>query len=246
MSAFVWLDTVALRSRVTRGITWLLAAVAMAASAAAFAQGGNSIDAVTVSKGTSGNTIVKFTLKSPPANPPAGFAIASPPRIALDFLDTGNSLGSNQRTVDDASLRSLNVIQAGTRTRVVFNLNKPATFQTQVEGNNVLVTLYDQSEQLDAKQQTVQRFAEARPGDVQHALRDVDFRRGRNGEGRDRRRPLRRLHRHRHPAAGPHADRRLREDVAAAQPRAPPRRAGLRHARGQRRHLQPGARTPAW
>jgi type IV pilus assembly protein PilQ len=184
MSAFVWLDTVALGSRVARGIAWLLAAVAMAASASALAQGGNSIDAVTVSKGTSGNTIVKFTLKAPPANPPAGFAIASPPRIALDFIDTGNSLGSNQRTIDDASLRSLNVIQSGNRTRVVFNLNKPATFQTQVEGNNVLVTLYDQSETMDAKQQTVQRFAEARPGDVQHALRDVDFRRGRNGEGR--------------------------------------------------------------
>jgi type IV pilus assembly protein PilQ len=184
MSAFVWLDTVALRSRVTRGITWLLAAVAMAAPVAAFAQGANSIDAVTVSRGTSGNTIVKFTLKSPPANPPAGFAIASPPRIALDFLDTGNGLGSNQRTVDDGVVRSLNVIQAGTRTRVVFNLNKTATFQTQVDGNNVLVTLYDQSEQLDAKQQIVQRFAESRPGDVQHALRDVDFRRGKNGEGR--------------------------------------------------------------
>ena len=70
MSAFVWLDTVALGSRVARGIAWLLAAFAMAASASALAQGGNSIDAVTVSKGTSGNTIVKFTLKAPPANPP--------------------------------------------------------------------------------------------------------------------------------------------------------------------------------
>ena len=30
----------------------------------------------------------------------------------------------------------------------------------------------------------VQRFAEAKSGDTQHALRDVDFRRGRNGEGR--------------------------------------------------------------
>ena len=28
------------------------------------------------------------------------------------------------------------------------------------------------------------RFAEPKPGDVTHALRDVDFRRGKNGEGR--------------------------------------------------------------
>ena len=139
---------------------------------------------MTVSKGTSGRTIVKFVLKNAPANPPAGFAIATPPRIALDFLDTGNGLGTTQRAVEDVALRSVNVIQAGNRTRVVFNLNRPQTFETQVEGNAVLVTLIDQSDQLDAKQQTVQRFAEARTGDSQHALRDVDFRRGTNGEGR--------------------------------------------------------------
>jgi type IV pilus assembly protein PilQ len=188
MSAFVWLDNFAIRGRLApglRGLCTLVAAVlALAASGAAFAQTANSIDAMSVMKGTSGNTIVRFTLKSPPANPPAGFAIASPARIALDFLDTANGLGSAQRVVDDPALRSLNVIQAGNRTRVVFNLNRPQTFSTQVDGNNVLVTLFDQSEQLDAKAQTVQRFAESRPGDVQHALRDVDFRRGKNGEGR--------------------------------------------------------------
>ncbi len=185
MSAFVWLDTIASRGRAARGaFAWLIAALALAGSGAAFAQAANSIDALTVSKGTSGNTIVKFTLKAPPANPPAGFAIASPPRIALDFLDTGNGLGSTQRLIEDPALRSLNVIQSGSRTRVVFNLNRPQTFSTQVEGNAVLVTLFDQSNQQDAKPQVVQRFAEARPGDVVNALRDVDFRRGPNGEGR--------------------------------------------------------------
>jgi type IV pilus assembly protein PilQ len=185
MSAFVWLETIATRARPRRGaLAWVLAALALATAGAALAQAGNSIDAIAVSKGSSGRTIVKFTLKSAPANPPAGFAIASPPRIALDFLDTQNGLGAAQRTVDDAALRSLNVIQAGNRTRVVFNLNKPQTFETAVDGNAVLVTLFDQSDQLDAKTQIVQRFAEARPGDVAHALRDVDFRRGRNGEGR--------------------------------------------------------------
>ena len=66
----------------------------------------------------------------------------------------------------------------------MFNLNRPQTYETNVEGNAVLVTLFDQSDKLDATAQEVQRFAESRPGDVQHVLRDVDFRRGRNGEGR--------------------------------------------------------------
>ena len=185
MSAFVLLDNVVTRVRSARGArAWLLALLTLLGSGAAFAQASNSIDAMTVSKGASGRTIVKFVLKNALANPPAGFAIATPPRIALDFPDTGNGLGATQRNVDDVALRSVNVVQAGNRTRVVFNLNRPQTFETQLEGNAVLVTLIDQGDQLDAKAQTVQRFAEARPGDTQHALRDVDFRRGANGEGR--------------------------------------------------------------
>jgi type IV pilus assembly protein PilQ len=162
---------------------WLLALLVLLVPGAAYAQA-NSIDSMTVSKGASGRTVVRFVLKNAPANPPAGFAIATPPRIALDFLDTTNGLGATQRMVEDVALRSVNIIQAGNRTRVVFNLNRPQTFETQVEGNAVQVTLIDQSDQLDAKQQTVQRFAEARAGDTQHVLRDVDFRRGTNGEGR--------------------------------------------------------------
>ncbi len=185
MSAFAGLFHLTSRGhRVGRTWAAFVALAALLASGAALAQATNSIDAVAVARGTSGNTILRFTLKSPPANPPAGFAIASPARIALDFLDTTNGLGATQRTIDDPALRSLNLVQAGNRTRVVLNLNRPQTFSTAIEGNAVLVTLYDQSEQLDAKAQVVQRFAESRPGDVVHTLRDIDFRRGRNGEGR--------------------------------------------------------------
>ena len=92
-----------------RGVVVGLAAIAALASVQAWAQGANSLDQVAVSKGTSGRTIVKFTLRNPPANAPAGFAIANPPRIALDFLDTANGLGATQRQIDDAALRSMNV-----------------------------------------------------------------------------------------------------------------------------------------
>ncbi|MEP6983826.1 MAG: AMIN domain-containing protein, partial [Sphingomicrobium sp.] len=184
MSPSIWLDRVSARVRFARICAWLLAAIALGAAGAAAAQSANSIEAVSVAKGASGRTIVKFTLKSPPANPPAGFSIASPPRIALDFLDTANGLGAAQRAVEDGALRSLNVIQAGNRTRIVFNLNKPQTFETEVDGNSVLVTLLDQASPGELQAPQVQRFAEARPSDVQHVVRDVDFRRGKNGEGR--------------------------------------------------------------
>jgi type IV pilus assembly protein PilQ len=167
-----------------RGWATALAAIfAWAFAASAFAQTANSLDGVTVSRASSGRVVVRFQLKAPPVNAPASFSINSPPRIALDFLDTSNGLGMTQRPVDEAGLRSFNFIQAGNRTRVVFNLNKPQSFETSVEGNTVIVTLNDQ-ETIKPGMDAVQRFAEAKAGETQHALRDVDFRRGRNGEGR--------------------------------------------------------------
>src|SRR5689334_15643733 len=167
---------------------WLARVAGLAAfmiAGAALAQTANTIEQVSVTRGASGSTVVRFQLKAPPANPPAGFAIASPPRIALDFFDTASGLASNQRAVDDPALRSMQFVQAGNRTRVVFNLNKPQTFDTKVEGNAVVVTLADSAAPAAATTPApVQRFAEERGGAEQHALRDVDFRRGRNGEAR--------------------------------------------------------------
>jgi len=174
--------------KLERGRMWEWAATALIALAAlaanpAAGQSANSIDALSVSKASSGRTIVKFTLKTPLANPPAGFTITDPPRIALDFPDTANGLGRSTQEVGDPSLRSVNVVQAGGRTRVVFNLNKPQSYETQVEGNVVYVTLTEQGSAA-TQGPVVSRFAEAKPGEVTHALRDVDFRRGRNGEAR--------------------------------------------------------------
>jgi type IV pilus assembly protein PilQ len=166
-------------------IAYLAGIASLLVAGAALAQTANTIEQVSVTRGASGNTVVRFQLKAPPANPPAGFAIASPPRIALDFFDTSSGLASNQRAVDDPALRSLQFVQAGKRTRVVFSLNKPQTFDTKVEGNAVVVTLTDSGTGMaQAGQEKVQRFSEASPTDQQHVLRDVDFRRGSNGEGR--------------------------------------------------------------
>ncbi|MCC6870112.1 MAG: type IV pilus secretin PilQ [Burkholderiales bacterium] len=161
----------------------LFAWVTLLFATVAAAQSANSLEGISVSRASSGRVVVRFDLKNPPANPPASFSIVSPPRIALDFLDTANGLGTTTKPVDEAGLRSFNIVQAGNRTRVVFNLNRPQSFDTSVEGNAVIVTLIDQPIAQPGSE-NVQRFAEARPGEVQHAMRDVDFRRGRNGEGR--------------------------------------------------------------
>jgi type IV pilus assembly protein PilQ len=144
----------------------------------------NSIEAINVAGQQGGAIIIRITLRQPPANPPAGFTINNPPRIAFDFPDTGNALGKNTQEVGDGDLRNMNIVQAGDRTRLVMNLAKPLSYDTRIDGRDVIITLQPAATDTAAAPALISRFAQAKPGDARHSLRDVGFRRGPNGEGR--------------------------------------------------------------
>src|SRR5258708_19975454 len=83
----------------------------------------------------------------------------------------------------EAVLRSMNVVQAGERTRLVLNLRNMVPYESKIEGSSLLITLAATGGAQQATTGGAARFAEGR-SDVQHALKDVNFRRGRGGEGR--------------------------------------------------------------
>ena len=143
----------------------------------------NSIISLKASSAGDGTTIIKVELAQPLANVPAGFAINTPPRIALDFPNTANGLGKSAQDFADGDLRSANIVQVGARTRLVINLARMLAYDTKIDGNNLLITLQGKAAE-QAVAGSVSRFAEAKQGAQKHTLRDVDFRRGKNGEGR--------------------------------------------------------------
>ncbi len=143
----------------------------------------NSIESLDYATLQSGKILLTLKLKQPLKNLPAGFAINNPPRIALDFPDTANALGKKSIDVGEAILRSLNIVQADNRTRLVINLAKPAGYETKIEGNSLLITLQS-AEGTGVTSNVSAKFAEAPLGQQKHALLDVDFRRGPGGEGR--------------------------------------------------------------
>jgi len=147
------------------------------------AHAANSIEAVDVSTQSGGRVVIRVTLKDPPANPPAGFSINNPPRIAFDFADTANALGRSVQNVGQGDLRSINIAQAGARTRMVLELGRSLNYDTRIDGRALLITLLSAGT-ASAATPVTQQFAEVRPGDAGHSLRDIDFRRGRTGEGR--------------------------------------------------------------
>ncbi|TAN85109.1 MAG: type IV pilus secretin family protein, partial [Gallionella sp.] len=143
----------------------------------------NSITALKASNAGDGATVIKVDLAQPLAKPPTDFTINTPPRIAFDFSNTANGLGKSVQDFSEGDLRSANIVQAGNRTRLVINLNQMLTYDTRVDGNSLVITLHGKTADTSANNNT-SRFAEARQGAQKHTLRDIDFRRGKNGEGR--------------------------------------------------------------
>ncbi len=170
----------------TRILPALLMAGALLATHSVWAQdpvATNSIQALEVSS-KADKIIVKMSLAKPVSVEPVSFALSNPPRIALDFADTGNALGKSVQEVGQGGLRSIRLGQSGTRTRVVFNMMATPSYVTRVKGNTVEVV-------MDAGTATAAASGEAETvsfakGDraAPHSIRDVHFQRGRDGQAK--------------------------------------------------------------
>ena len=171
----------------TKWRAWGLAAVlAIGAPAAALAQ--NVIQSITSSQ-QAGTEVLRIELSEALAAVPAGFVIQAPPRIAIDLPGVGSALGRPSVELNQGNLRSVNVAQAGERTRLVLNLKQAATYRAQLEGKALLI-IVDSGAPASATVAAAPvgaapsgNFAPPQNRE-QQALRDIDFRRGADGAGR--------------------------------------------------------------
>jgi type IV pilus assembly protein PilQ len=162
------------------------AALVIGAPAAALAQG--VIQSITSSQ-QAGSEIVRIELSEALAAVPTGFSIQSPPRIAIDLPGVGSALGRPSVELNQGNLRTVNVAQAGERTRLVLNLKQPATYRAQLDGKALLI-IVDTGSPASATVAAAPvgaapsgNFAPSQNRE-QQALRDIDFRRGADGAGR--------------------------------------------------------------
>ncbi|MBX9675990.1 MAG: type IV pilus secretin PilQ [Methylotenera sp.] len=143
----------------------------------------NKIESIDFSALSGGRVSIRLQMKEALTNPPAGFTLNNPARIALDFPNTANGLSKNNISSEQGALKSVSFAQAKDRTRVVLNLSKNVNYNTVLNGKEVIITLQG-NEASVGNTSTETRFAEARATSQSHAITNVDFARGKNGEGR--------------------------------------------------------------
>ncbi|MEX8519559.1 MAG: type IV pilus secretin PilQ [Leptothrix sp. (in: b-proteobacteria)] len=173
-----------------------LLALAVLSSSAAAAWAENMIQSISaVQQG--GAEVVRVELSEPLAALPNGFVVQAPARVALDLLGVGNGTGRTVQELGVGNLRSVVVANSGDRTRLVLNLRQPTTYRTELQGKTLLVLL-DPLPTGTAPAAVVAApvAAAGSAGAVEPIhfadsqnraplpLRDIDFRRGRDGSGR--------------------------------------------------------------
>ncbi|TBU76178.1 type IV pilus secretin PilQ [Phytopseudomonas daroniae] len=129
-----------------------------------------------------------------PVTAPRGYTIEQPARIALDLPGVTNKLGVKNRELGMGNARSVTVVEAKDRTRLIINLTNLAPYNTRTEGNDLFVQVGTGVATTAAAPATAQPApAAATPaatpaapkvfGAVSKAIRSVDFQRGEQGEG---------------------------------------------------------------
>ena len=177
-------------------VAGLTAFAAMAAAQTPAADASNAIERIDASQTATG-VVLMIDMKNPVQGTPASFSVANPARVALDLPGAVNAIGRNQVELNQGDLRSVNIVQASGRSRVVLNLKRPLTHAVSIDGKRILVALGGATDTTTFRPtaapaaaaatapaaETTTAAAQATTSGAR-SLRGVDFRRGAEGEGR--------------------------------------------------------------
>ncbi|WJN59072.1 type IV pilus secretin PilQ [Pseudomonas sp. SO81] len=117
---------------------------------------------------------------------PRGYTIEQPARIALDLPGVINKLGTKNRELGVGNARSVTVVEAKDRTRLIINLTTLVPYSTRAEGKDLYVVVGDAAGRSlsSTPAATVAEVAKpAKPALAGRAINGIDFQRGEQGEG---------------------------------------------------------------
>ena len=129
---------------------------------------------------------LEVTLQFDGAPPePSGYTIERPARIAVDLRDTISGLDSRSVPLGSGNAQSMTVVETKDRTRLIFNLVELVPYDTVRSGNSLVMTIGGQSEGVVASASTSSSQSSGTTNAApSNTLAGVDFRRGKDGEGR--------------------------------------------------------------
>ncbi|WP_341303928.1 type IV pilus secretin PilQ [Pseudomonas sp. TMP25] len=121
-----------------------------------------------------------------PVLAPRGYTIEQPARIALDLPGVTNKLGAKTRELGVGNARSVTVVEAKDRTRLIVNLTSLSPYNTRSEGNSIFIVVGEgvgNSVASNSPAPAPVPVAAKKYVPQANAISNIDFQRGELGEG---------------------------------------------------------------
>jgi type IV pilus assembly protein PilQ len=168
---------ISMAKRISRGVFGMLALVM---STAVMAQNSVTLDSIGFANLPGDSIEIQLTFDSAPPEP-SGFVLDNPARISLDLLGVSSGLSQQRFNIDSNNAQSVMVLDDGSRTRLVVNLDQLVTYETQLNGNQLTIQVGNDAQAggVTATGGVVAGLA----GTIDNAITDVSFRRGDAEEG---------------------------------------------------------------
>jgi type IV pilus assembly protein PilQ len=151
------------------------------------AQAVTSVTDIEFSSRPGGKFEIRLEFDQAPPGDVQSYTIEQPARIAIDFPDTASRLERKRYNLSYGNATGVMVLEAGDRTRLVINLVKLVPYDTRVVGNNLFLTVGEDSEGEYFKPGSDPNRLNTRVEEVLSAkasINDLQFKRGSEGEGR--------------------------------------------------------------
>lgn len=145
---------------------------------------------------------IVLNMSEAPAARPASFIIKQPARIVFDLADTRSLINKRPRPLSIGVARSVTAIEAGGKTRIILSLDKITNYDLQIKDTRIVITMQNEKPSMvtpvpAAKKSTTvksvfnrifsskpERVAVKKKPVMRTGIKNVDFRRGEQGEAR--------------------------------------------------------------
>lgn len=158
--------------------TLLLLAVSAGALAA------SSLEGLDFRQGSGGELEVDLQFAGPVPEV-RGYRLDDPARLTIDLMETANRLDQRRYALGIGGVRQVTALEAGSRTRLVFDLEGPLPYNTREQGNRLRLAIgggasdTGVAQATSASEPTPSRAVASGP-----SVENIDFRRGEGGAGR--------------------------------------------------------------
>ncbi|RDB44791.1 type IV pilus secretin family protein [Halomonas sp. DQ26W] len=115
-----------------------------------------------------------------------GYRLDEPARLTIDLVDTTNRLEQRRMELGIGGVEQVTALEAGSRTRLVFNLEGPLPYDTAQQGDRLRLSIGGggAAPMVTAAQPPKPRQAPSAPASGRPTIEEIDFRRGEGGSGR--------------------------------------------------------------